>query len=85
VSNPIYSAVSSGSDEDNDVYLKFFADEDYRQRWAEQFPDHPIPPHVDPPYDRDRLLPECVYGPPPEDPDFYRDLYGPPDDEDANS
>lgn len=50
--------LSSGSDEDNELYLKFYADEDYRQRWHKDWPNDATPPHVDPPYDRDRHLPK---------------------------
>jgi hypothetical protein len=49
--------LSSGSDEDNELYLRFYADEEDRQRWRQEWPKDVIPPHVDPPYDRDRLLP----------------------------
>jgi hypothetical protein len=45
------------SDEDNMLYLKYYADEDSRQHWHHDFPEDPIPAHEDPPYDRDRLLP----------------------------
>jgi hypothetical protein len=60
--------VSSGSDEDNELYLKHFADEDYRDHWRKDFPDDVIPPHVDPPHDRDRHLPK-----PPEPTEFIAD------------
>jgi hypothetical protein len=50
--------LSSGSDEDNELYLKYYADEQYRQHWQKDFPDDAIPPHVDPPHDRDRHLPK---------------------------
>jgi hypothetical protein len=76
--------LSSGSDEDTWLHFKYFADAQYRRRWMEQFPDYDMPPHEDPPYDRDRLLPQCTYGPPPEDPEYYRDLYGPFEDEEEN-
>ena len=49
--------VSSGSDEDLQLYLKYYADENERVRFAEHFPDMRIPAHCEPPYDRDRLLP----------------------------
>ena len=58
----------SGSDEDTEIYLKYYADEDWRTHWAEDFPDMFIPPHEDPPYDRDRHLPK-----PPPPPDPYDD------------
>lgn len=50
--------LSSGSDEDNELYLKFYADEEWRARWHKDWPEDIIPPHVDPPYDRDRTLPQ---------------------------
>ena len=56
--------LSGGSEEDNWLYLKYYADDAWRQHWHEDFPDDPIPAHEDPPYDRDRLLPKPDYGPP---------------------
>jgi len=58
--------LGSGSEEDHYQYLKFYADEKDRQFWREEDPDRPVPEHVDPPYDRDRFLPEADYGPPHE-------------------
>lgn len=49
--------LGSGSEEDTYLYMKYFADEDYRRNWLKQFPDYEMPAHIDPPYDRDRLLP----------------------------
>jgi hypothetical protein len=40
------------------VYLKYYADERERRRHAIQFPEIIMPEHCDPPYDRDRLLPD---------------------------
>lgn len=51
--------LSTGSEEDNELYLKYYADEEYRQHWHVSFPDDEIPPHVDPPYDRDSKLPRA--------------------------
>jgi hypothetical protein len=56
--------LSSGSEEDNHLYLKYYADEDWRKQWHKSFPRDPIPKHVDPPYDRDRLLPKPDYNAP---------------------
>ncbi len=61
-----YQLLSGGSDEDNQLYLKYFADEAWREWWHKDYPEDPIPDHEDPPYDRDRLLPQPTYGPPPD-------------------
>ncbi|HWP85961.1 MAG TPA: hypothetical protein VNN17_12265 [Terriglobia bacterium] len=49
--------IGSGSAEDTNLYLKYYADEASRQRWQRQFPNDVLPPHEDPPHDRDRHLP----------------------------
>ncbi len=56
--------LSGGSNEDNQLYLKYYADDDWRRHWHEDWPNDSIPAHEDPPYDRDRLLPQPDYGPP---------------------
>jgi hypothetical protein len=54
--------LSSGSEEDNQLYLKYYADDEWRRQWHEEWPNDPIPAHEDPPYDRDRLLPKPDHG-----------------------
>jgi hypothetical protein len=53
--------LGGGSEEDNQLYLKYYADDAWRRHWHEDFPDDPLPAHEDPPYDRDRLLPKPDY------------------------
>ena len=60
--------LGGGSEEDNLLYLKYYADDAVRRHWQEDFPSDPIPRHEDPPYDRDRLLPKPNYGPPTGEP-----------------
>jgi hypothetical protein len=64
--NPSYAYMidltGSGSDEDNRVYLKYYADEKYRREWANDWPDDQLPDHEDPPFDRDRFLPQSPIG-----------------------
>ncbi|MDO9268347.1 MAG: hypothetical protein Q7T96_04460 [Methylobacter sp.] len=49
--------VSSGSEQDNELYLRYYADEEERRRWANDWPDDVMPEHEALPYDRDRHLP----------------------------
>src|SRR5215510_12989882 len=64
--NPSYAYMidltGSGSDEDNQIYLKYYADEEHRRQWAHDWPDDPLPEHEDPPFDRDRFLPQSPIG-----------------------
>ena len=53
--------LGSGSEEDNQVYLKHYADDASRRHWQEDFPNDLIPAHEALPYDRDRLLPKQDY------------------------
>jgi hypothetical protein len=50
--------IGSGSDEDITLGLRYYDDEKRRAQWAVEFPDFPMPAHEDPPYDRDRHLPQ---------------------------
>jgi hypothetical protein len=45
------------SGEDVYLYLKHYADALSREHWLADYPDYDMPPHEDPPYDRDRHLP----------------------------
>jgi hypothetical protein len=52
----------SGSEEDNQIFLKYYADENYRHQWASDWPDDNMPEHEDAPFDRDRFLPQSPVG-----------------------
>lgn len=54
--------VESGSDEDIQTYLKYYADEKARVKWGHDWPGDKIPKHEDPPFDRDRFLPQSALG-----------------------
>ena len=64
--NPGYvyglNPLGSGSEEDMQLYMKYFADDDYRAEWAAEFPILELPPHEDPPFDRDKDLPKSPLG-----------------------
>ena len=64
--NPSYAYMidltGSGSEEDNEIYLKYYADKEHREQWAVDWPDDAIPDHEDPPFDRDRHLPQSPIG-----------------------
>src|SRR6266853_5058582 len=53
--------LGSGGDEDMQIYMRYFADEEYRQSWAKDFPDFEMPPHKVPPFDRDKDLPKSPF------------------------
>lgn len=52
--------LSSGSDDDNFLYLKYYANEEERRRWSQDWPDDVIPPREKPVYDRDVKLPKAL-------------------------
>ncbi len=64
--NPSYAYMidltGSGSEEDNQTYLRYYADEEYRRQWAHDWPDDRMPEHEEPPFDRDRFLPQSPVG-----------------------
>ncbi len=64
--NPSYAYMidltGSGSDDDNNTYLKYYADEEHRRQWAQDWPEDRIPDHEDPPFDRDKNLPRSPFG-----------------------
>jgi hypothetical protein len=49
--------LGSGSEDDLYLRMKYYADQEERRMWHEEWPDDEMPDHVDPPYDRDRHLP----------------------------
>src|SRR5215470_15730299 len=64
--NPSYAYMiditGSGSDEDNQIYLKYYADEEHRRQWAHDWPDDTLPEHEDLPFNRDQFLPQSPLG-----------------------
>jgi hypothetical protein len=54
----IIDLVSSGSEEANELYLRYYASQETRDLWLKEFPDYEMPPRQSPPYDRDRTLPK---------------------------
>lgn len=51
--------IGSGSEEDNQLFLKYYASEEDRQHWQREFPDYEVPSKQNPPFDRDRFLPRA--------------------------
>ncbi|MEP6635922.1 MAG: hypothetical protein ABJB97_04290, partial [Acidobacteriota bacterium] len=51
----------SGSDEDTQLFLKYYANDAYRERWSRDWPDDPMPKHEDAPFDRDARLPRAPF------------------------
>lgn len=44
-------------DGSEDLYLRYYANDEEREWWKEDFPDEELPPSEKPPFDRDRFLP----------------------------
>ena len=58
------SLLGGWSEEETRLFLKYYADEGWRHDWGREFPELEMPPHEDPPYDRDRQLPAPYSDPP---------------------
>jgi len=54
--------LGSGSEEDMQLYMKYFADEASRAEWKADFPELEMPPREDTPFDRDKDLPKSAFG-----------------------
>jgi hypothetical protein len=48
------------SDEDIALYLRYYADDQYRKDWVDQFPNDPLPPRENPPCVRGAHLPRAM-------------------------
>jgi len=57
-----WSPIGSGSEEDSQIWLRYYANEDDRAMNAVRYPDEPIPPSELPPYPRP-WIPVCRYLP----------------------
>ena len=51
------SPIGAGTEEDTLIDLRYYATEEKRARWHEEFPDDTMPSHRALPYDRDKKLP----------------------------
>jgi hypothetical protein len=54
----VIDLIGSGSDENKQLYLKYYANEKDRLKWHHDWPADPLPKHEDPPFNRDRFLPK---------------------------
>lgn len=52
------SPIGAGDDEDTAIWLKYYADDEERQRWHLDYPSDPMPAREALPSDRDRHLPK---------------------------
>jgi len=58
--------IASTTDDDNGyLFFKHYADDQLRESWHDADPDFVMPPHEDPPFNRDYILPRA-YAMPPE-------------------
>lgn len=52
---------SGSCGEDLDRFLRYYADDEFRDEWRSDFPEYVVPPREEPPYRRDELLPVPTY------------------------
>jgi hypothetical protein len=52
------SPIGAGSEEDTQIWLRYYASEKEWQRWHLDYPEDPMPMRESPPFDRDRHLPK---------------------------
>lgn len=57
-------SAAATDDDGTDVYLTYYADEEERRRWADEYPDDQLPEPKPLPFDRDRHLPSQWASPP---------------------
>lgn len=53
--------LSNGGEQETRLYLMYYADDEWRRHWHDDFPDDVMPARADPPYNRDCLLPRPEY------------------------
>ena len=58
----LIGGIESGSTEDIQTYLRYYADEKARVKWGHDWPGDKIPKHEELPFDRDRFLPQSPLG-----------------------
>lgn len=51
------SPIGSCDEDDMKIIFRYYADEEWRNRWAEDYPEFEMPPREAPPHDRDKSLP----------------------------
>lgn len=56
-----FDVIGSGSAEDIDIYLRYYADDEERERWAVECPDMTIPEKAPRPFARDCRLPRRAW------------------------
>jgi hypothetical protein len=52
------SPIGAGNNEDTEIWLKYYANDEERRRWHLDYPTDPMPAHEALPFDRDRHLPK---------------------------
>jgi hypothetical protein len=57
-----FDVIGSGSDQDNRLYLTYYASDEERAEWKAQFPDEELPPRKRPSYSRDVPKPSGQVG-----------------------
>jgi hypothetical protein len=69
--------LSTGSERETSLYLKYYADDAWRSDFVKDHPDQVLPPREDPPFSRDCLLPRPPFEHGPEAREWLRANWSP--------
>lgn len=75
--NTCVSCCQVGTADETLLYLKHYADDFFREQCLKDYPDQEVPPHEDPPYNRDVLLPRPHYEVGPEATEWLKANWNP--------
>lgn len=71
-SNHVQLLQADGTEPETSIYFRYFADEEWRRDWVKEDPTYAMPPHENPPFNRDCLLPCADYEGMPEAVEWLR-------------
>ena len=75
-SHHVELVLCTGDEPETSIYLRYFADDEWRTNWRKDNPGYDMPPAADPPFNRDCLIPCADYEGMPEAAEWLRANWG---------